>query len=84
MRVKFLRRTVYDTNGPGLGPIYAEGSIHDLRADEAERWLRRGAVVEAPAEPEPTPEPVVEPAPALAEPEIPVLQPRFPRGRRGS
>lgn len=55
MRIKFLRRTVYDTNGPGLGPVYEAGEVYDVRPDEADRWFRRGAAVEAPPPPQPPP-----------------------------
>jgi outer membrane biosynthesis protein TonB len=68
MRVRFLVRAVYDTNGPGKGPVYEKGTVHDLRPDEAERWFRRGMAVEAPPEPpEPPPEPTAAPEPT-AEP----------------
>ena len=66
MRVRFLQRTVYDTNGPGKGPIYEKDSVHEISADEAERWFRRGAAVEVAPEPvaevvaAPVPEPVPE------------------------
>lgn len=61
MRVRFLVRTVYDTNGPGKGPVYEKDSVHDLRPDEAERWFRRSKAV-----PEPDPAPVPDLAPEVA------------------
>ena len=54
VRIRFLTRTVYDTNGPGLGPVYAAGEVAEVTPDVAERWFRRGkaeAVVDEPAPP---------------------------------
>lgn len=58
VRVRFIRRTVYDTFGPGKGPVYEADSVHELSQDEANRWFRRGL-----AEPAPAPEPIPEPEP---------------------
>lgn len=76
MFVRFLRRTVYDTNGPGKGPVYAEGSVHDLSPDEAERWFRRGVAVDAPP-PEPAPAP--DPTPDAPPPEPTRVTAQVPR-----
>jgi hypothetical protein len=86
MRVRFLKTVIYETRGRNDGPVYDEGSVHDLTADEAERWLRRGVAEPARAEPVDVapasdPEPVAEPASeAKAEP-VP-RQPKRPFGRR--
>lgn len=80
VRVRFMKRAVYDTNGPGKGPVYEAGSVHELRADEAERWFRRGLAEPAPAEAKKAPAagPAAEPAePPRATP----AQPRTPQPR---
>jgi hypothetical protein len=72
VRIRFLERTVYDTNGPGLGPVYAAGEVVEVTPDVAERWFRRGkaeAVADAPkpaAAPKPAPAPVAAPVAAPA------------------
>jgi hypothetical protein len=63
MRIRFTRREVYETEGPGKGPVYEAGEVHDLRPDLAERWLRRDAAVLAPDEPAPPPAAEAPPAP---------------------
>jgi hypothetical protein len=53
MKVKFSRRVVYETEGRGIGQVYEAGSVHDLRTDMANRWIRRGIAEEVgnPVEP---------------------------------
>lgn len=46
MLVRFTRRTVYETEGRGLGPVFEAGLIVDLSEDMALRWIRRGVAVE--------------------------------------
>lgn len=46
MRIRFTARQVYETGGPGLGPVFEPGEVVDLRDDLARRWLRRGVAVE--------------------------------------
>ena len=58
MRVRFVTRAVYDTLGPGKGPVYEKGSVHDLEHHEAERWFRRNMAV-----PEPEPQAAPQAAP---------------------
>lgn len=53
MRVRFVRNPLPREGGAG----FAAGEVYDLPARSADRWKRRGAVVDVPAEPE---------APALA------------------
>lgn len=61
MRIRFTETVVYETEGPGKGPVYSAGTVHDFSDDFAGRWLRRKvAVVElgaAPAPPAAAPEP---------------------------
>ena len=66
MRIRFLRREVYETEAPNKGPGYEAGEVHDLRQDLAERWLRRGSAVLAPDEP--VPESATEAPPAQSAP----------------
>lgn len=62
-QIEFSKRTVYETEGRNQGPVFEEGSRHDLRDDIAERFVRRGVATyvdsDAPAEP-----PQARPAPA--------------------
>jgi len=46
VRIRFTARTVYETGGRGLGPVFEAGSEHDLDEAFARRWLRRGVAVE--------------------------------------
>jgi hypothetical protein len=41
-RIKFTQTVQYESEGRGKGPIFEEGSIHDLEDNFADRWLRRG------------------------------------------
>lgn len=72
VRVRFLVRAVYDRLGPGKGPVYEAGSVHELDAHEAERWFRRHmaepAPVEAPPAPKPRARPVARETPAAVSP----------------
>ena len=45
MRIKFLRRVQYESEGRGKGPIYEQGSEHEFDDTFAQRWLRRGVAV---------------------------------------
>lgn len=61
MRIRFTETVVYETEGPGKGPVYEAGSVHEVSDDFAGRWLRRKvAVIEpdppAPEQPAPSPE----------------------------
>ena len=47
MRVRFLKTAIYETEGFERGPRFEEGSVHDLREDIAERWIRRGLAEKA-------------------------------------
>lgn len=42
VRVRFVADAIYETEGPGRGPLFREGDVHDLRPDQARRWIRRG------------------------------------------
>ena len=42
MRVRFLESVIYETEGLGKGVTYDKDSLHDLREDIAQRWIRRG------------------------------------------
>lgn len=44
--IKFLSRQVYETEGPGKGPVFEEGASYKLDDDKADRWIRRGKAVE--------------------------------------
>ena len=44
--IKFLERQIYETEGPGKGPVFEEGKSYTLDHDKADRWLRRGVAVE--------------------------------------
>lgn len=46
MKVKFLRKVQYETEGRGKGPIYEKDSIHDFDEEHAQKWLRRGVAEE--------------------------------------
>src|SRR5215211_157020 len=59
MRIKFLRLVQYESEGKNKGPIYEGDSVHELRDDLAQRWLRRGVAVPV-ANPEPAAAPVWE------------------------
>jgi hypothetical protein len=56
MRIRFTRDAIYETEGLGRGPRFSAGEVHDMRQDQAERWVRRGvAQIEPDAvEPEPS------------------------------
>ncbi len=41
MKVRFLKDVVYETEGPGRGPLLEAGSVHELREDLARRWINR-------------------------------------------
>jgi hypothetical protein len=63
----FLKQATYQAVEP---VTYEEGSIHSLRPDLAERWVRRGvattereAIADAKAAREPKPVPPLAPAP---------------------
>ncbi len=75
MLVRFVTRAVYDTLGPGKGPVYEKGSVHDLEHHEAERWFRRNMGV-----PEPEPQAAPQAAPQKSEP--PVAPVEIPEGFR--
>ncbi len=82
-RVRFIAATVYETGGLGIGPRYAAGEVHDLRADLARRWISRGVAVPAEDAPAPAaPEPAPEPPPAPAVPEPPSPEPPAPAAYR--
>jgi hypothetical protein len=49
MRIRFTTRAVYETDGPGKGPVYEAGSEHEMRDDLARRWINRGVAMEVPA-----------------------------------
>lgn len=67
MRIRFTETVVYETEGPGKGPVYSAGSVHDFTDDFAGRWLRRRvAVVEPPVTSE-LPEPPAVPADTAAD-----------------
>jgi hypothetical protein len=78
VRIRFLTRTVYDTNGPGLGPVYAAGEVAEVTLDVAERWLRRGKAEVVVDEPAPAPEPPAPPVEEAAAEEQPAEAPVAP------
>jgi hypothetical protein len=45
MEIKFLRDEIFETEGPNKGPKFEKDSVHDLREDQAQRWINRGAAV---------------------------------------
>ena len=49
MRIKFLRRVQYESEGRAKGPVFDKDSEHDFPDAFAQRWLRRGVAVVAPA-----------------------------------
>lgn len=74
MRIRFLKDAVYETEGPGRGPRFEAGSVHEMREDLARRWIHRQLAEEVTAAPRPTrpsrpprppaPQPAAEPTPA--------------------
>lgn len=67
MRIRFTKDAIYETEGPGRGPRFAAGEVHDLREDLAHRWINRGLAVAEP-EPEPAAEVASPPPPPAASP----------------
>lgn len=47
MRVRFVADAIYETEGPGRGPLFRSGETHELRDDLAARWIRRKVAVPA-------------------------------------
>jgi hypothetical protein len=45
MRIRFTHDAIYETEGPGKGPRFAAGEVHDFTVNFANRWLRRGLAV---------------------------------------
>jgi hypothetical protein len=65
MRIKFLQRTQYESEGRGKGPVYDKDSIHDFPDAFAQKWLRRGkavGVIEPAVAAKAAPAPAEEPA----------------------
>lgn len=58
MRIRFLERVQYESEGRGLGPVYEAGSVHDFEPDFANRWLRRGVAAEVSKDEEEPPLPL--------------------------
>ena len=71
MRIQFTQDAIFETEGRKLGPRFEAGSVHDLRDDLAQRWIRREVAVPAdyaaaaPVAPDPT---ATAPSPVAAEP----------------
>lgn len=66
MRIRFTETVVYETEGPGKGPVYAAGSVHDFTDDFAGRWLRRRVAVVEPLVTSELPVPPLVPADTAA------------------
>lgn len=67
MRIRFTETVVYETEGPGKGPVYSAGSVHDFTDDFAGRWLRRRVAVVEPDAAAPDARPRRTPRPARQE-----------------
>jgi hypothetical protein len=47
MRIRFTQDVIFETQGRKLGPRFEAGSVHDLRGDLAQRWIRREVAIPA-------------------------------------
>ena len=91
MLIRFTADAVFETEGRNRGPRFAAGEVHDMRDDQAQRWLNRGVAelhvpepaVAAPSEPATpdAPNPATADGPAVVAPIAPVAQ--APRRLRG-
>lgn len=51
MKIRFLQDCKYPQNDASQSREYKSGEVHDLPADHANRWLRRGVAEEVKTEP---------------------------------
>ena len=70
MRVRFTRDVVFETEGRLRGPRFDAGSVHELREDLAQRWIRREVAVaeEAAGDPSHDPSPPPDGSSTAADP----------------
>lgn len=70
-RIRFLREEQYEHGGRRIGPVYAAGTVIDVRDQVARTWFRKTGAVEVVGDDVP-----------LTEAPAPVAAPRAKRGRR--
>jgi formylmethanofuran dehydrogenase subunit A len=41
VRIKFTEHTIFETEGPGRGPVFEVGRYYTMREDQAQKWIKR-------------------------------------------